>query len=138
MTEHEERGRRKPASARSKDHAWLKQKYHVEGWSLHDIGDECDVTAASVQYQMDKHEIPTRVSNSEKPPSFYTDKEGYERVTCCSTPVRVHRLMAVAEFGFDEVVGKEVHHESDVPWDNRFENFMLMTKSQHTSWHNTQ
>jgi hypothetical protein len=134
MTNHSYR----PEDAPYKDPAWLKQKYHVERWSLHEIGDECGVTAASVQYQMDKHDIPTRASNLEKPPTFYTDKEGYERVSCCSTPVYVHRLMAVAEFGFDAVAGIEVHHETNVPWDNRFENFMLMTKSQHSSWHNTQ
>lgn len=49
--------------------------------------------------------------------------------------VRVHRLLAVAEFGFDKVKEMSVHHQSIIPWDNRPENIELMTKSQHQSYH---
>jgi hypothetical protein len=49
--------------------------------------------------------------------------------------VRIHRLLAVAKFGFDSIKGKIVHHKSHIPWDNRPKNIELMTKSEHQSYH---
>ena len=60
--------------------------------------------------------------------------------------VLVHRLMAVAEFGFDAVCGMEVHHGSrdegpnelppaEISWANWPGNLELMTESEHASHH---
>lgn len=49
--------------------------------------------------------------------------------------VPVHRLCAVAWFGLESIEGKVVHHESEIPWDNREENLEPMTKSDHWSHH---
>ncbi|MFC7323299.1 HNH endonuclease [Halorubrum rutilum] len=53
--------------------------------------------------------------------------------------VLVHRLLAVAEFGFDSVQSDiDVHHKNGVRWDNRPENIGLMSHSKHASYHNNE
>lgn len=49
--------------------------------------------------------------------------------------VMVHRLQAVAEWGFDRVADKVVHHKNGVPWDNRIENLQLMDRGEHSRLH---
>lgn len=49
--------------------------------------------------------------------------------------VRIHRLAAVAWFGWDAVVGKVVHHKNSHKLDNREENLEPMTNSAHTKHH---
>jgi len=71
--------------------------------------------------------------------SFHTAKHGYEvistKVNGVQKSVRLHRLVAVAEYGYDAVVDKSVHHESNIPWDNRPENLEPMTRAEHRSLH---
>jgi len=43
----------------------------------------------------------------------------------------IHRLVAVAEYGYDEVVGKEIHHKNKHPLDNRPENLVPLEKGLH-------
>lgn len=57
---------------------------------------------------------------------LHTDGAGYERwrvrpygETGGADTVFIHRLVAVAEYGFDAVAGNEVHHRNGVRWDNR-------------------
>jgi len=45
--------------------------------------------------------------------------------------VPIHRLVAVAEYGFDAVVDKEIHHKNGMPWDNRPENLEPLSKEEH-------
>jgi hypothetical protein len=47
----------------------------------------------------------------------------------------VHRLAAVAWFGYDEVAENKVHHQNGVKWDNREENLAVMSDSDHKSHH---
>jgi len=47
----------------------------------------------------------------------------------------VHRLLAVAKYGFDEVCGKHVHHKNEIKWDNRMENITVMDSSEHSRKH---
>jgi hypothetical protein len=49
--------------------------------------------------------------------------------------VKVHRLLAVAECGVDEVAGKHVHHKNGVPWDNRPENIEVLDERDHLQEH---
>jgi len=48
----------------------------------------------------------------------------------------VHRLLAVSEFGFDEVCGNVVHHKNGIKYDNRPGNIEVMTESEHSRLHN--
>lgn len=63
-------------------------------------------------------------------PCWFFDEEGSKR------RVRVHRLAAVAKFGFDSVKGMSVHHQSGVPWDNRLSNLELISNEKHAKHHN--
>lgn len=51
--------------------------------------------------------------------------------------LRVHRLLAVAEYGFDEVCGKVVHHENGEKWANWHDNIDVMTDEEHGKLHAT-
>jgi len=46
-----------------------------------------------------------------------------------------HRLLAVAEWGLDAVRGMDVHHQNNIPWDNRPENLELLTRAEHRREH---
>jgi len=49
--------------------------------------------------------------------------------------ISVHRLVAVAEYGFDATIGMDVHHINGVKWDNRPENLDLVDRGEHRSAH---
>jgi hypothetical protein len=80
--------------------------------------------------------ISTVPPNDEKSPSFRTTVQGYEEVRTRTSEglerVSIHRLLAVSEHGFDAVSDMDIHHESDVGWDNRPENLSVLTHSEHS------
>jgi hypothetical protein len=49
----------------------------------------------------------------------------------------VHRLVAVAEYGFEAVCDSHVHHKNGIPWDNRPSNLEVVSEKHHTNkhWH---
>jgi len=49
--------------------------------------------------------------------------------------VYVHRLLAVAEYGFEAVVDNDVHHENGVKWDNRPDNIAVVDPAEHGRHH---
>lgn len=132
----------------------LRELYHGQELTTREIADELGCTNGTVSRWMDKHDIDTRENwkagvdaakeaNRVERVKMRTHERGYEywghteweddeRV---SKIVYVHRLLAVAEHGFDAVAGQSVHHENGVPWDNRPENLELMTRSQHQNEH---
>jgi hypothetical protein len=89
------------------------------------------------------HDREEQVERAKKlRPAFYkTDESGYEiwRTYLGSGEERarlpVHRLAAVAWFGFDKVADNVVHHESNIPWDNREDNLSVMSDNEHKSLH---
>jgi hypothetical protein len=70
---------------------------------------------------------------------YKMSNEGYAiwrcRVGESDKSMLVHRLLAVAEFGIEEVKDMDVHHKNGIRWDNRPENIELMSKAEHTSMH---
>jgi len=62
----------------------------------------------------------------------------YEVVESPEGEVRLHRLLAVALYGFEAVAGRQVHHANRIPWDNRPENLRLLTPSEHSRLHHTE
>lgn len=73
------------------------------------------------------------------PPKLETGGRGYEycraEVDGVRKKIYIHRLLAVAEYGYDAVVGKEVHHKNGIPWDNRVENIVPLTATEHRRVH---
>lgn len=72
---------------------------------------------------------------------YTTTKRGYTKWAGSDTAdggahVYVHRLLAVAEYGFDAVCDNVVHHINGLPYDNRHSNIAVMTQSDHVTQHN--
>lgn len=127
-----------------KDEDRLRELYWDGGLSQTDLADRFGVSQRTIQYWMDKFGIETRSPGEAlRVPwaSFYTRPDGYEQwmamdyQTRKQQPVYVHRLLAVAEYGTDAVAGKVVHHDNEVPWDNRAENIVLMEQGEHAAHH---
>lgn len=120
------------------DKQLLERLYHDEKMSQAEIADELNCSPATVTRWMDNFDIEARTAHN-TPATFTTEKRGYERwqatVDGKPSPVHVHRLVAVAKYGFDEVCQKEVHHKNNIPWDNRPENLELLSMWDHLDEH---
>ena len=122
------------------DEGTLRRLYWEEGMSLVDIADRFGVVDATILYQMKKHGVERRRPDHEKPPKFVqASKYGYERIQTKvgdkTKSLQVHRLVAVAEHGFDAVVGNDIHHSNGVPWDNRPSNLEVIGHDDHAKNH---
>jgi len=118
----------------------LRRLYWEKGLSTREIAEMTEVTSGGVQSQMDKHGIETRSLSESKRQNhagFRTSVNGYERWrdTTFEEWMKVHRLVAVAEYGFEAVADKHVHHENSIPWDNRPENLTPLTPAEHINEH---
>ena len=126
----------------------LRRLYHDEELSQPKVADQMDVDPVTVSVWVNKYdltlswdEIYRRRGDAMRSdtPTLFTS-EGYEHIfytpeyneTCM---FRLHRLLAVAEWGFDAVKDMAVHHKNDIPWDNRPKNLELMTPSEHMRYH---
>ena len=69
----------------------------------------------------------------------YTAESGYEILQVVegerTHEVFVHRLIAAAEHGVDEIVGMDVHHKNQCKFDNRPENLEVLSSKEHSRWH---
>jgi len=62
----------------------------------------------------------------------FRNEEGEKR----EQTVSIHRLCAVAWFGFSAVdQNTVVHHKSNIPWDNREDNIEPMDRETHSNMH---
>lgn len=125
----------------------LRRLYHAEGLSLQQIADREEVSDTTILNWMRKHGISRqdrveaiRESTQAQNVPMKTDSRGYEKwvgsgSTVGRSPVRVHRLAAVAWFGWDAVVDQDVHHCTEVPWDNREANLLAVSLEDHRRHH---
>lgn len=132
-----------------KDESYLYEKHWVEMKSLREIGEENDVSHKTISYWFEKFDLPKRGVGGELPwVPFRTEGEGsqsagYEKWRHAVNyedgrvdhRVSVHRLLAVAEWGFDTVCGMDIDHENGLKWDNRVENLNVLTSEEHTKKH---
>ena len=128
----------------------LREQYVGQGKSMAEVADTLGCTAPTVNKWLDRHGIETRDPAHERDYSgassprfvdyarYENNSNGYEvwrsradNRAC----VLVHRLAAVAWFGYEAVVGSEVHHTNGVKWDNREENLELLDASEHRRRH---
>lgn len=126
------------------DREWLLNQYVEREKSIYEIAEEAGCDDENIRYWLEKHGIDRRSKGHharKEHPSFRLTRDGYERV-CSNTRssdetdcVRVHRLVVVAHEGLEAVDGKDIHHENDIPWDNRPENLTPVTKSEHRKIH---
>lgn len=118
-----------------KDEEFARREYVEKGKSLEELGDEYGYTAGAVKYWLKKHGIERRTAKKDLPPNFRTGKQGYERIRSDDKGTSIHRLVAVAEWGFDAVKDKVVHHKNGCTFDNRHNNLELMTIGEHNTHH---
>ncbi len=116
----------------------LVELYVEQDLSAKEVGERLYGSEHSVLDWLRRHDIPVRTASADAPPHFRTH-QGYEEwmvgVDGSYRSVLVHRLLAVAEYGFEELKGKDIHHKNRIPWDNRPENIELVTTEEHMRRH---
>jgi transposase len=131
---------------RYRDEEWLREKYVSEGLSTVEIADICDVHHTTILTWLNRFDIETRTLEG-RDNYAWTEYCGY--TVTKGRPVwhigvhthyngqfyPVHRLLAIAEFGAEEVADKEVHHKNGIPWDNRPDNLEILDPVTHSRRH---
>ena len=124
----------------------IKQLYINEELPTTKIAEKLDknVSAKTIRNRLKQTDIDLRSqkeavkkANTKPYVPYSMNGNGYmiwnESIT--GNQVKVHRLVAVAEYGFDAVKDKEVHHKNGIKWDNRPENLELLNHKQHMKKH---
>ncbi|WP_168216069.1 HNH endonuclease [Halorussus marinus] len=135
----------------NKDRPWrdeelVRELYHNQQLTIPELADELECGYATAHEWIHKHEIETRGKYEESrrvrrrnPPGHRITKSGYEvvetTISGSTREVRIHRLVVVAEQGFEALNGKIVHHRNGIPWDNRPENLEIMSNEEHAKVH---
>jgi len=134
----------------------LKALYSDAGWSTFKIADELGCSQATISNWLRRHGIETRThkgienaaeqrrmhhaeyrshlsqTNPRRVKYMYwkaTSRDGH------IDTMKVHRLLAVAEHGFDAVCDMHVHHKNKIAWDNRprTSNYCRLQNTRHTT-----
>lgn len=130
---------------RIRNREWLHEQYRIEKRQPQEIAEQLGCSAASVHRWLNKHDIEKfgkEKWGAMRPASYFTNPYagGYPmwRDSRTQWPLSVHRLLAVAEYGIEEVKGKHVHHKNGIPWDNRPDNIVPLDPEEHHSLHATE
>ena len=131
------------------DEEVLRELYLEKGLSANRVADRLGVDPSTINDVLEKYGIekrgpfegPSRRFHHlySRPLAFRTQQDGYEVWTSQyegeQHTIQVHRLAAVAWFGFDAVKNKHVHHEKPIPWLNVEWNLEPMDPREHISQH---
>jgi transposase len=135
----------------------MTQKYHKKSvlrnlyWdkkmSQSEIADRFDVSPDTIQKWMKRNNIETRSLAEAKlvenlHPSYYLNGQGYEVFQSTYKKqvdrVRHNNLLAIAEYGWDEVVEKDhVHHKNGLTWGDWPSNVEPLTEEEHAKEHHS-
>jgi hypothetical protein len=101
-----------------------------------------DISRGMILRLMNYYEISREKEvNYNAPCPFQTNTNGYEvwghpnSKKYDGTTVLVHRLVKVAEVGFDALKNKDVHHKNTIKWDNRPSNLERIDRGEHARRH---
>lgn len=125
---------------------FLREEYIQKQQSPRAIADKVGCSKNKIDRRLSEHDIPrrsrseaARVRNSREPASFRINEDGYVESRTWFDGERysilIHRLAAVAWFGYDEVAGNVVHHRNGMKRDNREDNFEVMSLQEHSRMH---
>lgn len=118
---------------------WLVEKYVKNGLKQSEIAELADCSQHHISVKLREHGIETNSIGDYQTMYHGFDTKGYERVRHKhkgeSFLCYIHRLLAVAVYGFDEVAGNDVHHKNNHKIDNRHENVKPMSCSNHMTHH---
>jgi len=120
------------------DEEWMVESY-LEDWnSVVEISEEIGCHPKRVRLALERFDIELR-THSDRPAIYITGSGGHPKWLCGGSEelnsIPVHRLLAICEYGFEEVQGMHVHHKNGVKWDNRPDNIEVMTPSEHAREH---
>jgi transposase-like protein len=129
-----------------KDKEKLKELYVEKKLSCNEVADKLGSNSSTVHRWLKKYGIETRssgegrkIAHSKNPISFGHTINGYERWEDHSgdevNAISVHRLLYIAHHGFEPIKNKEIHHQNEIPWDNRIENLEALTTLEHKLLH---
>lgn len=129
-----------------RDEELMRELYQSQKMQAGDIADRFDTTAGNINRWLDRLEIEKRDPDYEMkrrlwegPAPYETTERGYTRWSVKQDRERaivyVHRLLAVAEYGFDVVAGCDTHHKNEIRFDNRPENIEVVDRSDHGTYH---
>lgn len=118
---------------------FLKTLYVDERMSQPEIAERLGCDQTTIGRALRCTDARIRDAGDYHEPSIYFSETGYltcrRRVNGERYAFRIHRLVAVAEYGYDAVVGNDVHHKNGHPADNRPENLELIERSEHAELH---
>lgn len=130
-----------------KDREKLKEAYDRLD-SQRKVAEEFETTRDIIRYWMNKFDIerdsPGKYGNYRhlKPYEKSIWENGYAEFRVKDKErrdtVRIHRLLAIAEFGVEAVKGMDIHHKNHCPFDNRRENLEVVSRAEHNSIHGEQ
>jgi hypothetical protein len=124
----------------------LRYLYIEKQLSAGMIADELGCSRSTVFKYMDRFEIERRsiseamvIRNRKEPACYRMNSKGYmiweSTIGTDRKTAMTHRLLMVAEHGLEAVKGMDVHHENEIPWDNRLDNLELLTHEEHKKRH---
>lgn len=132
-------GQKKKGHPRRYQEKEVLERLISEGYSTKEIAEETDCTPPTARTWLRKYDLYVPTPREERPP-YFGHNHGYEywqhNTGGEKMSVRVHRLAAVAWFGFDAVAENIIHHKNRIPWDNREENIVPMDRGEHQRYHN--
>lgn len=105
----------------------LEELYHEEGLTSEEVGERLGCSGPTVRKHMEEHGIERRDSGGgwNKGPRLRFDIDAGMVYRDDGDYVSIHRLLAVAEYGFEEVCDSGVYHRNGVEWDNRPSNILI-------------
>jgi DNA invertase Pin-like site-specific DNA recombinase len=117
----------------------LETLYWEKGMNQQEIADAVGCSDVTISSWMEKLGVDVQTA-AKRPATHYIRNDGYEmcqsRLGGETDNVQVHRLLAVAEYGFDAVVDKHVHHKNHIRYDNRPQNIEVKSPKEHAFHHN--
>lgn len=117
----------------------LEDLYYHKELSLAEVSDVLDCSENTIKHRLEEYNIRIDSPGRKGCGHYCIGTQGYPCYQTWSNgdhvKIYVHRLQAVAKYGFDSVKGKVVHHKNGVKWDNRFKNLELLDRAEHASMH---
>lgn len=118
----------------------LKFLYVEQKMTVGQIAEFLDCGKDSVDRWRERHGFEARRGRVERC-TYLCNGDGYPAACSYNSKddrpevVLIHRLVAVAEFGFEAVSGNVIHHKNNISFDNRPDNLAPMKSGEHTKYH---